>query len=460
MFSIRHFFFDKCSLTTHDRGIHTVEVGRLSYSIFRMQGIKTTSDLRGIGKHNAERISHTNFDIEKEKSAKNIELVSCDSYLERFKEITAPMKEEHEERMKKIRKDRQRTFEQAINSAKNDVACEFLFASDEVFFKGKSKEDIKAWAEESLAFIEQDIGIKRENMIHAAVHMDEKTPHLHVVAVPLLKAYDGRRKAETWQISRKKFVNTKEDLIELQDRYNQRMNDKGFHLERGVSTGREHIELLRFKAVTAKEQVEKLEKEIEEKQEESEVLSLSVRLTKDRLDDLGESLKKMKQVDEIQVEKGSLFSSKTVKLAATDFEGIKTLAKASEALRNKNEAFQTEILLLKEQNSKLKKSNEQLKVENHQLEKERDWFRGNYERLDKLVKRMHDFYKERLPEAFKTFEQAKGFCKQQVNRGLNAFNVWSFKESEMTEQEKVGFAAAKEEGKQAKKKRLQNELER
>ncbi|KKB35991.1 MobV family relaxase [Bacillus thermotolerans] len=300
----------------------------MSYSIFRMQGIKTTSDLRGIGKHNAERISHTNFDIEKEKSAENIELVSCDSYLERFKEITAPMKEEHDERMKKTRKDRQKTFEQAINSAKNDVACEFLFASDEAFFKGKSKEEIKAWAEESLAFIEQDIGIKHENIIHAAVHMDEKTPHLHVVAVPLLKAYDGRRKAETWQISRKKFVKTKEDLIELQDTYNQRMNNKGFYMERGVSTGREHIELRRFKAVTAKEQAEQLEKEIQERQEEKEVLSLSVRHMENRLDDLGESLRKIKQVDEIKVEKGGLFSSKTVKLAVSDFEGIKSFRRA------------------------------------------------------------------------------------------------------------------------------------
>ncbi|KKB33708.1 hypothetical protein [Bacillus thermotolerans] len=134
--------------------------------------------------------------------------------------------------------------------------------------------------------------------------------------------------------------------------------------------------------------------------------------------------------------------------------------KASEGLRSENEAFKREIRSLKEQNSKLKKNNEQLKQKNYDLEIARDWFQGNYERLDKLMKHMHDFYKERLPEAFKSFEHIKGFCKQQVNRGLNAFNVWSFKESEMSEQEKVGFAAAKLEGKKAKRKRLENELER
>ncbi|KMY52491.1 hypothetical protein AC623_20705 [Bacillus sp. FJAT-27231] len=432
----------------------------MSYSIFRMQGIKTTSDLRGIGKHNAERISHTNFDIEKEKSVENIELVSCDSYLEKFKEITAPMKAEHDERMKKTRKDRQRTFEQAINSAKNDVACEFLFASDEAFFEGKSKKDIKAWAEESLAFIEQDIGIKREHMIHAAVHMDEKTPHFHVVAVPLLKAYDGRRKTDTWQISRKKFVNTKEDLIQLQDRYNQRMNDKGFHLERGVSTGREHIELRRFKAVTAKEQAETLEKEVQKKQEEKEGLHSSLKEMENRLSDLGVSLDKIKKVDEVKAERGGLFSSKTVKLAISDFEEIKTLAKASEGLRNENKAFQRDIQSLREETQALKKDNEQLKKENKNLKTERDWFKGNYERLEKLMGRIHVFYEERLPEALKTFEQVKGFCKQQVNRSMNVFSVWRFKENEMTDQEKVGFAAAKEENEKTKKKRIDNELER
>lgn len=425
-----------------------------------MQGIKTTSDLRGIGKHNVERISHTNFDIEKEKSEENIELIACNSYLEKFREIMAPMKAEHDERMKKTRKDRQRTFEQAINSAKNDVACEFLFTSDEAFFESKSKEEIKAWAEESLEFIEQDIGIKRENMIHAAIHMDEKTPHFHVVAVPLLKAYDGRRKEETWQISRKKFVNTKEDLIQLQDRYNQRMNNKGFLLERGVSTGREHIELRRFKAVTAKEQAEQLEKEVQKKREEKEELHSSVKEMENRLSDLGVSLDKIKKVEEIKAERGGLFGSKTVKLAVSDFESIKTLAKASEGLRNENKAFQREIQSLQEENQTLKKDNKQLKEENKKLKTERDWFKGNYERLEKLMKCMYAFYEERLPEAFKTFEQVKGFCKQQVNRSMNAFSVWRFKESDMTYQEKVGFAAAKAEGKKVKMKRMENELER
>jgi hypothetical protein len=206
----------------------------VSYSIFRVKGIKTLSDLRGIGKHDKERVSHTNPDIDHGRSNENIELVPCNvSYRQRFNEITAEMRKEHEERMAKTRADRRKTFEQAVDTARNDVAAEFLFTSDESFFENKSKEEIREWAEKSLEFLEKDIGIQRDKIIHAVVHMDEKTPHLHVVAVPLVKAYDGRRKADTWQISRKKFIKTKEDLARLQDVYNKRMNEAGFQLQRG-----------------------------------------------------------------------------------------------------------------------------------------------------------------------------------------------------------------------------------
>ncbi|MGM1976024.1 MobV family relaxase, partial [Bacillus cereus group sp. BceL128] len=206
----------------------------MSYSIFRVQGIKTLSDLRGIGKHNAERVSYTNLDIDREKSKENIELIQCESYRNRFNEITKEMKADHDKRMETTRSDRRKTFEQALDTAKNDVACEFLFTSDQEFFEGKSKEEIQEWAETSLDFLRKDIGISEDRIIHASVHMDEKTPHLHVVAVPIIKAYDGRRKANTWQISRKKFIPTKDDLTRLQDIYNERMNEAGYNLERGT----------------------------------------------------------------------------------------------------------------------------------------------------------------------------------------------------------------------------------
>ena len=108
----------------------------MSYAIFRVAGRGKTTDLQGAYKHNVERISRTNEDIDHTKSNQNIELVSLGgmTYREKFDLITADMKAEHEESQKKVRKDRKKSFERKLNDSKNNVAAEFLFTSDSSFF--------------------------------------------------------------------------------------------------------------------------------------------------------------------------------------------------------------------------------------------------------------------------------------------------------------------------------------
>ena len=235
----------------------------MSFGLMRIAGIKTTDALRGVGKHHLDRISETNKDIDPVKKELNIHLIeSNDSYLKNFFEITEPMKKEHDERMKTMRKDRVKSFEAKINSAKNDVACEFLFASDETFFEHKNEEEIKKWANDSLDFVLNEAGMKKEQIIHAVIHMDEKTPHFHVVAVPLVQAYDGRMKKEVWQLNRKKFIPDKEDLEKLQEAYYQKMTSNGHDFEKRVpakESGRKHLSVEEFKQQTQYE----AEKEID-----------------------------------------------------------------------------------------------------------------------------------------------------------------------------------------------------
>lgn len=227
----------------------------MSYSVFRVQGIKITSDLAGIGKHNKERISNTNPDINSSKSKENITLIACDeTFNQKFNDITKEMRTEHEERMKNMRADRVKSFDKYINEAKNDVAFEMLFTSDTDFFENMNRNDIIKWAENSLEFVKKDIGIKQKDILHAVIHMDEKTPHLHVVAVPLIKAYDGRRKTEMLQINRSKYIHNGKHLSKLQDLYNKHMNESGFNLERGVKdSNKKHTETIEYKQELLKE---------------------------------------------------------------------------------------------------------------------------------------------------------------------------------------------------------------
>lgn len=371
--------------------------GSVSYSIFRVQGIKTTGDLRGIGKHNADRVSYTNHDIDRAKSSENIELVKCeDTYLKRFNEITSEMKIEHEKRMKSMRSDRRKSFDQAINSAKNDVACEFLFTSDEEFFQNKSKEEIEAWAKQSFEFLEKDIGITKDKIIHAAVHMDERTPHLHVVAVPLIKAYEGRRKADTWQISRKKFIKTKEDLANLQDRYHQRMNEHGHKLERGTTKDIKHATVQGFKEQT--------------KYHENEVVRALKKAdhAKKMANKLVADVRHISKLDKIPVHQEIVWERQMFKkvekttgrviLEPKDYQAIKTLAKASDVLKTQNkkligdnDLLNKDKINLKEKVEHLTKENQQLKAENQELKTENDF-------LKKTLERVKEFYKEKVPQ--------------------------------------------------------------
>ena len=101
------------------------------------------------------------------------------------------------------------------------------------FFKGKKKAEIKAYFQEALDFIQEHQDPK--TIISAVVHMDEKTPHMHLSFVPLTE--DGR-------LCAKEIVGNKKKLTQWQDRFWEHMVKKYPDLERGESaseTGRDHI---------------------------------------------------------------------------------------------------------------------------------------------------------------------------------------------------------------------------
>lgn len=426
--------------------------------------------MRGIGKHNADRVSDTNLDIDKDKSSENIELVKCDSYLKRFSEITLDMRREHNERMKTTRSDRRKTFEQAIDGAKNDVACEFLFTSDEEFFEGKSKAEIQAWAQDSLEFVTDEIGLSHDKIIHASVHMDEKTPHLHIVAVPLTEIYDGRRKEDILTISRHQFIKTKDDLSSLQDKYNERMNERGYVLERGTPKEIRHQKVQAFKeqthyheqaAVQAKQSV----KELEGKKTN---LELSISNRKSEIDDLKKEITHVKKIEDMDFkEKGTLFNlkqPKSVELSFEDFENLKTLAKSSETLKRENEGYKEEYEKQYNRNTSLREENNVLKQELAQSKKETKQYKEKYELVWSLLKEVKERYKERSPQLFDDFQKVVGYAKFQVNKAINRFsNKPTFNENKLTPLEKQGYQQAEEtfrSQKRTRQKENEREMER
>lgn len=226
----------------------------MSYAIFRCKSINTLSDLSHIGSHNKrEKESYkSNPDIRKEDSINNIELVKCNNkYREKFYEITKEYRKEHEEKMKTIRQDRYKNFDQMVDDSKSCVADEMIFTSGPEFFKDMSKEEILRWANGCMEFVYNDLGYTKEQVIHSVLHLDERTPHIHCVVVPIVKKFDKRVNKERYSISKRDYIKDQNYLSTLQDKYCFRLNNLGFKLERGEKgTKIKNLSLGQLKGIT------------------------------------------------------------------------------------------------------------------------------------------------------------------------------------------------------------------
>ena len=225
----------------------------LNYAIFRSEPIYTINDLAQIGSHNKreKKAYQSNPDIKLELTKNNIELVSLtEKYVKGFYNLTKDYKKEHDERMKTEREDRKKTFKQMLDRSNNVIADELMFTATNEFFKDMTRNDIKEWADTCMEFVYKDLDYKKEHVLHATVHMDEKTPHVHCVVVPLIKKHDKRTNTERYTISKKQYIRDKIHLSELQDKYHKRLTDKGYDLERGIKgSDRKHIKIKEYKRI-------------------------------------------------------------------------------------------------------------------------------------------------------------------------------------------------------------------
>ena len=119
---------------------------------------------------------------------------------------------------------------------------EALVTASPEFFKDKTNREIRAYFAYALKFLEDRQ--RPDTFLSAVVHMDEKTPHLHLCFVPLTA--DGR-------LSAKEIIGNRKNLVRWQDEFWQHMVKQYPELERGENasqTGREHIPPRIFKEMT------------------------------------------------------------------------------------------------------------------------------------------------------------------------------------------------------------------
>ena len=144
------------------------------------------------------------------------------------------------------------TYKKEINRMVAEAGCkvrrdsvmmvETLITASPEFMNSLPPAEQKEYFTEALDFISERVG--RQNILSAVVHMDEKTPHMHLCFVPLTE--DGR-------LSAKDIMGNKKKLTWWQDEFWKHMVKKFPDLERGESaslTGRDHIPPRVFKEMT------------------------------------------------------------------------------------------------------------------------------------------------------------------------------------------------------------------
>ena len=226
----------------------------MSYTIFRSESINTIKDLGQIGAHNKrdKKAYKSNPDIDMSRTKNNIEIVPLsEKYSKKYYELVKEYKKEYEEKQLTTREDRRKSFDKMLDDSNSVVADELMFTSDNDFFKGMSKKDIKKWANGCMEFVYKDLGYTKEQVIQSVLHLDEKTPHIHCVVVPLVKKFDKRVNKERYTISKRDYIKDKNYLSILQDKNCFRLNNLGFNLERGEKgTKIKNLSLGQLKGIT------------------------------------------------------------------------------------------------------------------------------------------------------------------------------------------------------------------
>lgn len=207
----------------------------MSFAIIRNTKYKR-ENLKGIYRHNERRNkNYSNDNIDKEKTYLNYSLKSP-KY--RYDKEFDMMKERYK-------------LKGQIKTVSN-IACEYIITSDKQFFEEIGEEETKRYFETAYNFVAEYKNLGEQYIMSAKVHMDEETPHMHLIFLPVVHTQD-KKGNDIDKLACSEFWKEKDSYRRLQDAFYQYMTSHNFKLERGVpkeETGREHIDIKEYKEIT------------------------------------------------------------------------------------------------------------------------------------------------------------------------------------------------------------------
>lgn len=207
----------------------------MSFAIIRNTKYKR-ENLKGIYRHNERKNkNYSNDNIDKERSYLNY---SIKSPKYRYDKEFDMMKEKY-------------NLKGQIKTVSN-IACEYIITSDKQFFEEIGEEETKRYFETAYNFVAEYKNLGEQYIMSAKVHMDEETPHMHLIFLPVIHTTD-KKGNNIDKLACSEFWKEKDSYRRLQDAFYQYMTSHNFELERGVpkeETGRVHIDIKEYKELT------------------------------------------------------------------------------------------------------------------------------------------------------------------------------------------------------------------
>ncbi len=207
----------------------------MSYAIIRNTKYKR-ENLKGIFRHNERRNkNYSNENIDKEKTYLNYSIKSPQySYEKEFDRI----KEKY-------------NLKGQIKTVSN-IACEYIITSDHDFFETIGEEETKRYFETAYKFVTEYKNLGEQYILSAKVHMDEQSPHMHLIFLPVVHTTDKKGNYID-KLACSEFWKAKDSYRQLQDAFYKYMVKNGFNLQRGLpkeETNRKHYSVEEYKKIT------------------------------------------------------------------------------------------------------------------------------------------------------------------------------------------------------------------
>lgn len=362
----------------------------LSYSFHvsnQGHAVSTCSKLNGISKHNERKYESKDYDKSK------IDIIFSQTGRGLYKDVQAVYHDQFDEAVQKYndlqkREDRKiKDYLHHVSDSKNnDVAVEIIIQlGDAEYWKDKDMDFKRSM---NLYFEDQLERLKREmpdfKIANAVIHYDEKSPHMHVVGVPVAHGYKRglEVRCSKTQIFTKKTLSRLQDVMRLNPKLPTKMlivnrkdpvETKPKKKGRNFDFTKQELDEYTKERLEREKHLEELDQAILQKEKEIAELGSSAQLKEKDivvLDEKIEHLKSEQKKDERDLEEIQSRLSMYEKKADEAQEQLKQINEKLPAVRQELISAQISAQKSQERNAELKAENDRFQDDNKALRQE------------------------------------------------------------------------------------------